>query len=484
MSVGADRREPRSTTRARVREMLLATPEFALLPEDGRRRLARSLVELCDAATDLSESPPPAGGPRSLAAADEFGGAAIERLPGTTERVLAAISFPRFVEELLNGVFKAMVGSSVRQMEAFVELLDSVAASAGGFADRTMGDEAARQWLVEQFPGSYVMEGDEQEAPSPGWSDWGDAEQPERTVRLRGGATAPTAAALRTALGLGDDVDLSTSDPERLLSLVRQAIAGRRQNTLASLVMLGLNRIVVESGSVDASMRFHIDARSAAEDDRGSTVDLRHTSSGGGSFGAAGWGVSASMTNTIGYVRTEQTQTTEEISASVDLNSSVRINFKSDYVPLSQLAGAKQVETIRQNSRNPEAPEQIGQAGQTTADREKRDTARREAINARLGTVAKPPKADPAAEREQQRAEQIREGAIDPQRAGKEQQPVGGTQKAADQPPAKPPGDKPPADKPPAANPPPPAKPPADKPPADKKPAAAGQAGPTLASSP
>ena len=192
--------------------------------------------------------------------------------------MLAAVSFPRFVEELVTGVFKAMVGSSVRQMEAFVDLLDSVAASTTGFADRTMVDDAARQWLVEQFPGAYEIGGDEEEAPTAGWADWGETERPELTVRQRARRYPPTPAVLRTASSAWAMTPTSrrairASPP----ALVRQAVAARRQNTLASLVMMGLSRIVVESGSIDASMRFHIDARSAAEDDRGSTADFRHT---------------------------------------------------------------------------------------------------------------------------------------------------------------------------------------------------------------
>ena len=45
---------------------------------------------------------------------------------------------------------------------------------------------------------------------------------------------------------------------------------------LATMVMLGMQRIVIESGRLSASMRFHIDTRSAAADDRGSTFDVRN----------------------------------------------------------------------------------------------------------------------------------------------------------------------------------------------------------------
>ena len=45
-------------------------------------------------------------------------------------------------------------------------------------------------------------------------------------------------------------------------------------------------------------MRFHIDTRSAAQDDKGSTFSEQNTLSGSGNFGLGPWGASASMTNT------------------------------------------------------------------------------------------------------------------------------------------------------------------------------------------
>jgi hypothetical protein len=116
-----------------------------------------------------------------------------------------------------------------------------------------------------------------------------------------------------------------------------------------------MQRIVIESGRLHASMRFHIDTHSAAADDRGSTFDFRNTINASGSLSFGPWGASASMTNTIGYVSTQRTQTTEEMNTDLDLNSSVELNFKTDYLPLDRLAGREQTDRIRANTLNPEA---------------------------------------------------------------------------------------------------------------------------------
>ena len=101
---------------------------------------------------------------------------------------------------------------------------------------------------------------------------------------------------------------------------------------LATMVMLGMPRIVIESGRLHASMRFHIDTRSAAADDRGSSFDVRNEAEASGSFGYGPWGASAKVKNTIGYVSTQRTQTTEEMNTDLDLNSSVELVFKTDYL--------------------------------------------------------------------------------------------------------------------------------------------------------
>ena len=171
-------------------------------------------------------------------------------------------------------------------MNSYVDLIRNVAASTEGFADANVGLAGARQWLAERFAGSFVVEGeserfDETEPMTP--EERAELEASTR-LRLRPGASMPTEGALRVALGLGPQKSVPTGDPENLVALARATLARNRQQMLATMVMLGLQRIVIESGRLHASMRFHIDARSAAAQDRGSQLDTRHTSSAGGSL--------------------------------------------------------------------------------------------------------------------------------------------------------------------------------------------------------
>ncbi len=400
---------PPAPVRVAIRELLQSRPEYQELDSSTRRDLAQGLVKICTTVAALDRHDAPASPPRPRAplahaqsAGSEFSGVAAQRVAGTTQQILKAVSFPRFVNELITGVFKAMLDANQQQMHSYVELIRNVAASTDGFADANVGLQGARQWLVERFPGSFLIEGEVDELADPG-QPLSREEQAERDaetrLRLRPGATMPTEAALRTALGTGPQEPVPTGDPESLVALARSSLARNRQQMLASMVMLGMQRIVIESGRLNASMRFHIDTRSAAADDRGSSFDLQNEAEAKGSFGYGPWGVEAKMKNTIGYVSTQRTQTTEEMNTDLDLNSSVELVFKTDYLPLERLAGQGQVDRIRVNTLNPEA-EMRAATDERRARREEQartEESRRSGLTSRPAPPAPvPPAAAPA----------------------------------------------------------------------------------------
>src|SRR5262249_7872389 len=262
----------------------------------------------------------------------------------------------------------------------------NVASSMEGFADSQVGVAGARAWLAERFPGNFAVEGPEddttpeeraQMTPDERAEAAADRDRNTRLV-LAPGASMPSDAALRSALSVREQDGLPSGGPEALVGFARAALARNRQQMLSSMVMMGLQRIVIESGRINAGMRFHIDARSAANEDRGSSFDLHNEVSASGSVGFGPWGASASIKNTIGYVTTEQTRTTEEINTSVDLNSSVELVFRSDYVPLSRLAGVQEVDRIRVNTLNPAEEARLASAADTAraTSAQEKDTAR------------------------------------------------------------------------------------------------------------
>jgi hypothetical protein len=346
----------------------------------------------------------------------DFTPGAARQIGDVTRSTLNAVSFPRFVGELINGVFKAMLDSSAQQMNSYVELLNNVASSVDGFADSNMGPDRARAWLAERYPGSFEIVGESAEDAK---DRDPDEPPPQASLRLRPGASMPSQEALRNDLGLGEGESAPTGDPESLAPFVRRRLSQMRQGMLATMVMLGMQRIVIESGRITAAMRFHIDTRSAAQEDRASRFDFRNQANAAGSFGAGPWGVSASMSNTVGYVNTQRSTSTEEMNTDLDLNSSVEINFKSDYLPLNRMTSPGQAERIRGNTLNPEAEAAAAAAARSTRVNNARtgEAARVERLNQDL-TPTEPAKVAPGDPGSVEHADSLRENrAKEPNRS-------------------------------------------------------------------
>ena len=374
-----------------IRALLTAADGFEQLDADTKRDVANSLVRISATAlqlADISGAKPPSPAPRQLnaplamAQSGGFSNAAVDEIAPQTERILNAVSFPRFVGELITGVFKAMNESNEQQLESYVELIRNVAASTDDFADANVGAMGAREWLVGRFPGTFRIDGDDE----PGFdnpsemspderAEWQAERAASQRLVLAPGAEMPSAAALRTALGAPEGTSLPSGNPEALVAPVRALLARNKQAMLATMVKMGMQRIVIDSGQLNASMRFHIDATSAATEDRGSTFDFRNELSAQASARFGPWGGSAKMKNTIGYVSTEATQTEQEVNAEIDLDSSVQLVFRTDYVPLNRLAGDGDVQRIAQNSLNPSA-ETAAARQRREARRTQRDTER------------------------------------------------------------------------------------------------------------
>ena len=457
---------PSPDVRAAVKALLSASTDFHTLDPDTKKAIAGSVVRIADSAralaTDIEKPQQRLPVAQAMNAGNDFSGVAADKVAGTTKAILEAISFPRFVTELINGVFKAMNDSNQQQLASYIELIQNVSNTLDGFADANVGISGARAWLAERFPGSFVVQGDEDLKPEPGMSAEEKKElQAERDastrLRLIAGASMPTPAALKAAFGLGpDETAPSAGDPETLVPLARTAIAKNRQQMLSTMVMMGMQRIVIESGRLSASMRFHIDTRSAAASDVGSSFDTRTSTdaSAGAKFGP--WGIEAKVQSTIGYVSTNRSQTTEEMNTDLDLASNVELIFKTDYVQLDRLAGGPTQERIRVNAMNPEAEAKLAaedRKARRTSD-DAAETARATRMNEGLARPgALPPSATKAPETTTKPPPPPKqEPTKTPPPAGKQPEKPAptGTKEPAKAPPAKPAPVKTPAPKPPA----------------------------------
>jgi len=339
----------------------LVQEDFALSERLGQtpmlRRPAPAVVEAAAA---------PAAPPRPQA--DEFAPRAASQVGSVTRETLNAIAFPTFVADLIKGTFNAIVDASIQQMEAFGTLLANVAKTVDQFMADNITDNQARDWLAATYPEHFEvsLSGDgERRPPGPR----GGQGRPAGPSQGRGGATpgAPTGGArlrvrpgaaaqgkpnLRADLALPRDVNLDDDSAESVLvPAARRRMAGLRHELLSTMVLLGINRIVVTSGRIYARMGFYIDASDHAEVHSASQFDTKHDLVAGGGF----LGFGALSRSSVAYVSSTKKDSNDSIDVGVDLTGEEDLKFKSETFPLERIADLNAISRIQANTANPAA---------------------------------------------------------------------------------------------------------------------------------
>ncbi|MEJ8836851.1 hypothetical protein [Ramlibacter sp. AN1133] len=347
-----------SLVRSQVASLLEATPSYHQLADDERRGLEDKLVRVAAYAAEclrdiywqserlgqtpvlketrtsrpLAAAPTPAQQHPALAAAqaNDFAPRAASQIGNVTQQTLRAIAFPTFVADLIRGTFDAIFQTNIKQMEAFGRLLSNVSKTVDQYMEDNVTDEQAHGWLAQTYPkhltmknGKAVPRDNADELPPPNFES-----------------------ELHTSASLDE-----SSIEETLLPAARRRLAETRLQMLSTMVLMGINRIVVTAGKIRATMAFHIDTSDSAFERTAEDVDARMAMR--GHYNALVWGVEASAS--LAYVSSKRAGSDAEINTSTDLTGEVELHFKSDYFPVERFATAGTLRTISGNTAVPEA---------------------------------------------------------------------------------------------------------------------------------
>jgi hypothetical protein len=287
---------------------------------------------------NLSKSP-------GFAGKDFVAGAAREGVEQFTNLV-KSVDFPAFVGGLINNVFRVLVETSIEQMRAYGELVAAVAKSAEDYMSENIGQGQGRDYLAQRFPDLVDVDVD------------GDGNS---KLRVTAEDSESALSEIQNTLGItGDPIeDIDDEEQElRLVNAARLMMAKSRQQLLASMVMLGINRIVVTDGSITAKVKFSMRSTDEAKRSyRASAYDRqtsrnKNISAFGGSF--LGFGGGSVNVNEQSHVATVSTSNVEDSESKLDMDAKlqgeVRVNFKSDYLPLEKMATPEMIGAIQGNA--------------------------------------------------------------------------------------------------------------------------------------
>jgi len=386
--------------RSAVRNRLEANQSFADLPERDRRELAQNTVtalayilggEKGDShpssvsLADRPGLPAPAAQHtkqdfKDLTAFDpgktagqkfKDSGGAVAAQQGTEQlgQLVSKVDFPKFVGGLIKGVFDAINNSTMAQLKAYSELVKNVAKSVEEFMQDNVSQNHARDYLTQKFPDQLSVDtsGDKPKLiPKP------DADEDKIPAMFKD-----------LGLPANSSVDEDTIE-EKLVPAAQRRMALDRQQLLATMVMMGVNRLVVTNGSIEASVLFELKTKDEVRDSSrtggnyggqqsSSNYDNRSTttesSSGGGFWGSIFGGDSSNTTDQWyrGHYDSDNAQfsvsttRSEDSSSKVDLHAKltgkVNVNFKSDYFPMERMTDVLSMNAIKEKAMGDQAVE-------------------------------------------------------------------------------------------------------------------------------
>src|SRR5262249_197426 len=263
--------------------------------------------------------------------------------------MIQKVDFPQFVAGLIDGVFNAIVHSSIKQMEAYAELVKNVSKSADQYMKDNVSENNARDYLADRYPDHFEI----------------DISGDKPRTRKREGADEDNLPDLQSDLGLKEEVMEG-----KLVRAARRRMALDRQQLLATMVMMGVNRLVVTNGTIEASCMFELNTTDAVrrrmKQERSADWHAQRKAESGyeGSYsressGFLGLGASKKL-NQSWYGKSSaedsanfsvSTTRSEDSDAKVQMHAKlagkVNVQFKSDYFPMEKMVDVMQINQIR-----------------------------------------------------------------------------------------------------------------------------------------
>lgn len=251
---------------------------------------------------------------KSMAAESSVGGfkghdAGFKSDTAAFNELVHSVDFPGFVRDLLKAVFDANLSVMKSQTDSYIKLMKEATKSSADFIKKVKDDESFLR-LAEKKSGQYNVTSEKQADGS-------------SKIAL----TDPK----------GDKVDPEDAEVKKHVLEAKIEMAKEHRAALREVILMGVTRLVVEKGEIDAAVEFTIKATrqsTAHHDDQNINVNTVEGGFDSGLVGSIFGGPSGSFsnTNTNIQVNTSDQKATDDMTAT--LKGHVNIKFKTDYFKL------------------------------------------------------------------------------------------------------------------------------------------------------
>jgi len=274
--------------------------------------------------------PPPASAPPASTAAQPVKRAGTEAIGERARAALEAVDFPAFVAELIHGTFQAIVDATAQQIREYARLVASLAQTVEQFGRENVSPNQVRFGLAERHPADLVVV-----VPKTG-----ERGQPALKPRKKDDAGSPSWLGDYGLAGQELTAELAEG---ALLEAGRRSLAEDRMQNLATMVLMGINRIVIQDGQIKARLQFHASARESVKAD---VTDIGVAAQNG--IAARD---SSSASGVMTKVSTVSVNAQADVAIKANLVGEVAIRFRSETFNLERFADSQAIELINRHSR-------------------------------------------------------------------------------------------------------------------------------------
>lgn len=324
--------ETLSRARSEAQRVLSMSPSFVRMSEADQLALYRQLVDSNLAkmqsrpngriARGFADEPPP-GPPGGLQRTD-IENKRFDQLPQIGADFIQQIDFPQFVKDLLQGVFDANLKVTIQQMKTYQDLLKTASKSLAQFA-KDVKEHEAFGYLAENQSDLFSLGFDDEEEVPEG------QEKGTRTLVLTDKN--------------GNKLDLGDNEVKAKIMEATIALAKERRAMLRETILMGITRLVVEKGVVEASVLFDVGAtekitsagKMGTEDET-----TKATEDSGGWFSSIFGSDDSTSQTRKSKIMVSSVKAVADSKLAAQIKGSVKIQFKSDYFKLDNFAALYQ----------------------------------------------------------------------------------------------------------------------------------------------
>lgn len=320
----ANPQKMRDLARQQAQNTLAATPSFHSMARDEQLSVYKSLVD-----ANYNTLSRQTGSSRAMADVQKSGeliddkrheNRRIEQAGDLAGDFVDQVDFPGFVRDLLKGVFDANLEVTIKQMEAFTNLMKAATASLSKFITQ-IDDTAAFGYLADSKSDEFSMDFDDEEKDGQG--------NPKPVLTDKD----------------GNRLDIGDNEVKAKIMDAKIAMAREQRALLRETLLMGVTRLVVEKGRVQAGVIFDFKAKEDIQkQDKAAVKDARANSGSvsisGGLLGSLFGGPKGGFTRSSSHSQISVSSAKSKASTSLEakLTGSVDIQFKSDYFKLDNFA--------------------------------------------------------------------------------------------------------------------------------------------------